>query len=250
MPAILNRGPRPRTVGTNQHEVHIWLYRLGTLDGLPDRMLQYLSDDEREKAREYVHEKDRRRAIVSRGVLRHIIGRLVGQPAQAIRFRHGENGKPAIDGLPDARSIDYNVSHSGDLVAWAVTRSGSVGIDIERIRPLQDAGGVARAILSNHEHTYYRSLPCSQQRTALFQAWTRKEAFLKAGGAVDIDPRCIELLLPPWELNDDGSPPHRTGTFSVSDLHMPAEYAGALACTSIDPRITMEWWGSGVGFGA
>ena len=74
------------------------------------------------------------------------------------------------------QDCDFNLSHSGSLVACALTKTGRVGVDIEVIRPVQ-AAALLRRILSPREDT-----PAQTDDQTFFRLWTQKEAVIKAEG--------------------------------------------------------------------
>lgn len=75
-------------------------------------------------------------------------------------------------------SIDFNISHSHDLVVCAISPGNQVGVDLEKIRPvnighfLKEFSGQELMNIHNAE----------DQNTAFFSYWTKKEAILKAEG--------------------------------------------------------------------
>jgi 4'-phosphopantetheinyl transferase len=84
------------------------------------------------------------------------------------------DGKPFIPG-----GLEFNISHSEEMVVLAVTQSGAVGIDIEKIRPvniddyLQYVPEVA-CLRENYD--------VDQVNNLFFDCWTKKEAVLKGYG--------------------------------------------------------------------
>jgi 4'-phosphopantetheinyl transferase len=125
---------------------------------------------------------DRDRFIAGRGLLRAILGRYLGLPPERLRFYYGPQGKPALDPDSEEDGIQFNVSHCHDFALFAVTRGRQVGIDLERIRPLPEAGQVAERFFSAQERSVFHALPESDRQLAFFRCWTRKEAFIKAEG--------------------------------------------------------------------
>jgi 4'-phosphopantetheinyl transferase len=57
-----------------KNDVHVWRVRLNQPDGRLQQLQQNLSDDERLRAERFRFDRDRRRFIVSQGMLRMIIG--------------------------------------------------------------------------------------------------------------------------------------------------------------------------------
>jgi 4'-phosphopantetheinyl transferase len=69
---------------------------------------------------------------------------------------------------------------------YAFTCKHEVGIDLERIRSMENLLEVARQQLSSLEYTALRGLPESLQHEAFYAYWTCKEAYLKARGMISM----------------------------------------------------------------
>src|SRR5260221_395249 len=163
-------------------DIHVWRGRLAANSAAAHAVLeQYLSEDEREHAARFRFEPDRRRYIAARGMLRRIVACYVAERPDQLRFRYEKHGRPALVAQPD-RCIDFNVSHSGELVVLAVARTRKVGVDVEKIRVDIEADEIAERFFSPHEVRMLRSLPGDQRPQAFFRCWTRKEAYMKACG--------------------------------------------------------------------
>jgi len=54
--------------------------------------------------------------------------------------------------------IRFNLSHSGDLVLYALTRCREIGVDLECIRPISDAEEIARRFYSVRENAIFRTV--------------------------------------------------------------------------------------------
>ena len=164
-------------------DVDVWC---ASLDDHPVEtvpLLQALiSRDEAERARGFYFERDRRRYLVGRGILRILLGRYLGRAPQEVVFRYGPNGKPSLAaGLADA-PLHFNVAHSEGLALYAFTSAGPVGVDLELMRDLPDWPQVADAVFSARELAQLRACPPAGRRDEFFRAWTRQEAVLKALG--------------------------------------------------------------------
>ena len=64
----------------------------------------------------------------------------------------------------------------------ALARGIELGVDLEQHRPLPDAGDLVKNFFSAAEIRALAELPPALQTTGFFNAWTRKEAFVKAIG--------------------------------------------------------------------
>jgi 4'-phosphopantetheinyl transferase len=162
-------------------DIHLWRARLAANYAADFVLQQLLSEDEREHAARFRFEPDRRRYIAARSMLRRIVACYVAEAPDQLRFRNEKHGKPALVAQPE-RCIDFNVSHSGELMVIAVARARKVGVDVEKIRVDIEADKIAERFFSPHEVRMIRSLPSDQRIRAFFCCWTRKEAYVKASG--------------------------------------------------------------------
>src|SRR5206468_2895027 len=92
----------------------------------------------------------RRRFVARCAFVRHVLGDLAGVPPAALEFRDGPHGKPRLAFPGDANgervaALDFNLSHSENVLALAVAFGGEVGIDVEVVQPGVDVLAVAEA---------------------------------------------------------------------------------------------------------
>lgn len=154
--------------------VHYWSVEIG-----PDaRGRQVLSAEEQERATRFVFDLHRNRYIACRSVLRCLLGRYLQVPPAEVVFAYTHYGKPELTGSP----IRFNVSHSEDRALIALTLDDAVGVDVEKLRPVEDCLGLAERFFSEPERARLASLPEEQHNEAFLNCWTRKEAFIKAVG--------------------------------------------------------------------
>ena len=136
-------------------------------------------------------------------------------------------------GLPD---LDFNLSHSKDLVVYAFARSVRIGIDVEWIHPLDDMKDLVAINFSAQEREAWATLDPAQRERAFFECWTRKEAFVKAIGeglshpldAFDVSLRPDE---PPALLRLEQAP-EDLPRWSLYALDPAVGYASSLAIES------------------
>lgn len=96
----------------------------------------------------------------------------------------------AADGSWYADQYAFSISHSGDMLAVAVSRD-PVGLDVEPVAGvLTDA--MAHRILTEAEKVEYAQLDATQQQEYLVQMWTAKEAIFKSHQVDSFAPDQIE----------------------------------------------------------
>ena len=226
----MNPQPTP-TLRTG--DVHVWTVPLSSTNATLQKLRLLLSNAERERASRFTFEKDQARFVSCRASLRILLGRYTGLPPEKIVFRYEPQGKPALAGVA---GWQFNVSHSRDQAAIAVSRYDSIGIDLELIDPHFPRHEVAADILASDELRDLNALPPARQPEYFFQLWTLKEALLKAiGGGFSIDPREIRIRLDA-ALNPEivSAPPD----FIHASLHLFTLQPGFSSALAVLARVT------------
>lgn len=120
------------------------------------------------------NEIDRKRTVAGEMLTRKAISELCNISEEKIKFNVDSYGKPFVVNL----SVEFNISHSGDMVVCAVDDS-PVGIDIEQIRNVDL--NICKHICTEKEMKYiYENDKNSTIR--FFEVWTLKEAYIKKIG--------------------------------------------------------------------
>lgn len=132
-------------------------------------------------------------------MLRHVLAFYTSQAPDRIDLVSAPGGKPVLApvdaGCKEDGTWHFNLSHSGDALLIAVARE-PLGVDIERVRSLSAPERLARRVFSPRELRTLEELPASRQPRALLQAWTGKEAVLKARGVgLRSSPKGVEVTL-------------------------------------------------------
>ena len=174
-------------------EVHVWQWDLDDCSGNFDRYWEILSTQERERADKFRFEVHRRRYVAGRGELRRLLSRYLGLTPLEISLGYGSDGKPFCTIQPPGRNIFFNLSHSENAAALAISSGFEVGIDVEQIRPIEE--GVPLEVFSIRERAEFTALPDAERQKVFFESWARKEACLKALGT--------GFILPPTHFEFD-----------------------------------------------
>lgn len=163
--------------------VRLWFTRIGAVpDALAARYHALLAPDERVLQQRFLFEKDRRRYLVTRALVRDVLARCTGGRPEALRFEADAFGKPRLLDQDASRpALAFNLTHTDDLVMLAVTRGRRIGVDVERsdrAAPLE----IAQRYFAPQETAAMRSLPVQAQPARFWQLWTLKESYVKAYG--------------------------------------------------------------------
>jgi 4'-phosphopantetheinyl transferase len=190
--------PPPSDLRLADNEINIFNASLDQPLSRTEQLVSYLSNDERTRAARFHFESDQSRFITGRGMLREILGWLLQVKPDELVFSYSANGKPRLVSPFGRRVLHFNLAHSDGLVVYAMSPTQEVGVDVERIRSIPDMELMVDQFLSKREVAQWYSLPDRQRLHAFFNAWTQKEAYLKATGeGVSKKLNHIEVLFAP-----------------------------------------------------
>ena len=214
-------------------ELHIWS---GRHDGADSKWLAWclerLSESERERLGAIGHDGKRREQILARGSLREVLSQVTGQAASAIELLTTGRGKPCL-APATAMTVEFNLSHTAQWLAIAVTQGRRVGIDVEEPRPLPAWNRVARRYFSTRENAALDALPPSRREQAFLTCWVRKEALVKAtGGGIASGLGGFDVTVDPDEparLLDSRTAALVPADWHLADLSLEAPALGAVA---------------------
>lgn len=159
-------------------ELSLWLFPLHEVP--PHAMRAILDQDERERAARFIHEVHRRRHLAAHVAARLLLSRVTGERAERLQFAADVNGKPQ---LVQPAGWHHNLSHSEEWAVVGAQRAAPIGVDVEVLRPVEDAMALARRHYTPAEQAAVGQAVDERARDAAFlRVWTRKEACLKAVG--------------------------------------------------------------------
>ena len=192
-----------------------------------------LSGAERDRASRFAFDSDRRRFTVARAGLRTLLAARLGVTADAVELTYAKNGKPALAKAQADSGLRFNLSHSGDVAAYAFSMGQEIGIDVEGIREIANADNIAARFFSARESEVYDTLAPIDKPLGFLNCWTRKEAFIKAHGrglSIPLD-QFVVTLAPGAApaLVSAAFEPDAARRWSLRDLHPGPGYVGALA---------------------
>lgn len=238
--AIFNvfRDPLPCPVA---EEVHVWSSTLDPSSPNVAMLAKLLSPDEVVRVQRFRFERDRRRFTVARGLLRLLMGSLTGHEPERLQFCYGPWGKPALVPEPGGPTIHFNVSHSEEMAVYAFARDRELGIDVERLRPINDLDRIAAHFFAPGERLRLREVPVALRAWAFLACWTRKEAYIKAlGVGLTLPLDRFEVSLAPGEpacmLAINGNPVP-AANWHILEQQPEAGYLGALAIAGRRPLV-------------
>ncbi|MCG8365690.1 MAG: 4'-phosphopantetheinyl transferase superfamily protein [Pseudanabaenales cyanobacterium] len=230
----------PQNLSLSDNEIHIWRANLDLPAVLISPFGQTLSTDEWQRAQRFHFERDRRRFIAGRSILRTILSRYLALAPSQIEFCYGPHGKPSLADTCSEQSLCFNLSHSADLALYAVTRDRQIGVDIEQMRRVE-AEQLAQRFFSPREYAVINALPPERQQTAFFQLWTCKEAALKATGKGIAGLDQVEASLgveKPTQLIRLNGDSLSLDSWSIQQLTPAPGYVASLAAEGHDLKVS------------
>lgn len=190
---------------------------------------ELLDASERARAVRFATPQLQRRFIAAHGGLRRLLAQATGRPAAELVIAQNALGKPF---LPVEAQLHFSLSHCGGQALVALA-DAPLGVDIEALIQ-RDTGVLATQILTPTELSRWRLLAQYEQIESLTEAWTRKEALLKACGlGLRMDPRTLDASLGEVALPAEGR-------FWLSGLSVAPGHCAALA-QSLPPRSVQRF---------
>jgi 4'-phosphopantetheinyl transferase len=237
MSEVVTWSEPPESLSLATGDVHVWRVELNQPEPLLEKFRETLEEHELDRASRFHFEKHRRHFTAGRGVLRQLLSQYLGTKPEQLRLSYGAYGKPALNGEHKDSRLRFNMSHSHEVALFAFAEDRELGVDVEHIRTDFASEEVARRFFSRREVETFNALPRHDQVAAFFKCWTRKEAFIKVIGkglSQPLDKFDVTLGLPAallWVSGDDAS------RWSLYDLEVGGDYAGALAVEGQVSRI-------------
>lgn len=246
----MNEGPPAGSPGAGdpgRGAAHLWLVEVNRPPIDAGVIWSWLSQDERDKAERFHAAADRQRSVVTRGMLRGILGVALSVPPQTLAIEHDERGKPWLAGPHRGAGLSFSVSHSGEYALIGVVREHRIGVDIEQMHRAGDVMGIAERFLAPEEARAIQARDTAAALELFFRIWTRKEACAKGvGDGLGLD---FAGFTAGWEgnagtcliLNETTATSTR---WNVSSLATVPAYAAAVAIDSADVELHLNRLGA------
>lgn len=225
----------------SQNQIHIWNIDLRNNDIDAENLYnEILSPLEKERADRLKSKQDQQRAIISRGLLRKKLGAYLQKSPKEISFSYNKHGKPFLNSTDLPMNIKFNVTHSNDLLLYAITLDREIGIDVEFIKHINKADKIVERFFSEEENSFYHSHSEDKKKWAFFTLWTRKEAYSKARGrGIGLPAKDFDLKLIPEEKERPDAKEFTKiqSKWTLFNIEISSEYLAALATEGKDIEI-------------
>jgi 4'-phosphopantetheinyl transferase len=237
------------STGLSDGDVHLWYASLDQFETGP-LLHTTLSADEQAERGSFLRERDWRRYVVGRSLLRVILGRYLGIAPGEIRIAYDCHGKPSLEGPRNVRRLRFNLSHSKGSALYAVTLDREIGVDLECVSVIPEIGQIADRFFSKQERALIHALRGVRKYKAFFRIWTQREALLKAGGQGLSGLAAMAGDSMNWaaakSLRCLGPNKDRPSGLSVEELDICPGFAAAVAAEGPIGRLVCREWSFGV----
>lgn len=159
--------------------IHIWHIPLSDVN-LPTQSNNILSKTEEERANRIRIPEARDQYVKTRSAMRMILAMYLKQPPENIDFGYSDYQKPYV--LDNPYGIEFNITHSSTYALCVIAQNRFVGIDIEKVKPLNDLEQLVTNIFTSDELYDFTKKSHDEKLLYFYRAWSRKEAFVKAQG--------------------------------------------------------------------
>jgi 4'-phosphopantetheinyl transferase len=182
MNSILWERP-PVQLSISRSELHVWRVNLDDINYQLEYLISLLSPEETKRSKRFIFDRDRHCYQVTHSMKRLILANYLDCDPQCLHFKIESYGKPALANLQSPLKIQFNISHSRDLILIAITVEDQIGIDIEYSDKKKSIESLSETIFSPSEMKFFLTLKSQREKEkTFFRCWTRKEAYLKAIG--------------------------------------------------------------------
>ncbi len=162
--------------------IHVHYFEIDDNQEIPFSLQDSLSEDENLRADKFHHLIDKKRYLISRAFLRNITGNYLNLTPKEVRFNYNNEGKPLISPNMNSDNLQFNLSHSKNMVACAFCLKDDIGIDTEFIDENINYLEISENYFNSYENSQLKNCEESERIKLFFKIWTIKEAYLKALG--------------------------------------------------------------------
>lgn len=202
---------------------------------LADPSLRPLLGRDWQRYRRTSHPAVRYRFVTSRMVVKYTAAAALRAVPADLDLSYRIGGRPYIRGMDQ---IDISLSHTEDLIAVGVSRTGRIGVDAEPAGRLMSFDLLRDRICIPAESTELERMPPERQNAELLRLWTLKEAYSKAlGQGLRLGFTEFGFSLADGGLLGPGGNPAGGGTWSFATYRVLGRYLLSTAChdTGLDP---------------
>lgn len=164
-------------------DIHLYVSHSNTIDdpGLLRKYEKLLSSSESDTYYSFNYLEQRKSFLIAKALIRNVLSHYVEKPIESWDIRYSVLGKPYV-ACPD-KNLNFNISHTQNLVVCAISTSHNIGVDIEYIDEDRDVINISKKCFSKDEIKTIQGISDRHlQLKKFYEVWTLNEAFVKASG--------------------------------------------------------------------
>lgn len=119
------------------------------------------------------------RFAASRLLIKYTAAAALGIEPRDIDIAYRLGGRPYLRGLDQ---VEVGLTHTGELMAVGISRTGRIGLDAERADRRFDLDVLLGQMCTPAERAQLQALPAGERQACALRLWTLKEAYTKALG--------------------------------------------------------------------
>ena len=159
----------------------LWWIRPENFQASP-AALALLNTEERQQHLRFIPPAKRHEFLVTRVLVRSVLGKMLGMAPEALTFVRNEWGRPALAPEVMTSPIHFNISHTEGLVICLVSTENEIGVDTELFSRAPKLLALAPTVFAPKELSELAALPTGDQAERAVILWTLKESYIKARG--------------------------------------------------------------------
>lgn len=160
-------------------EIHIWCINWTGMNIFFTESWDLMTAQEKEQVKWYHYNDDKMRCAIGKIVTRLLLSQYLQVGNSKIEIYKKKYGKPYHKQIDGKKSVQFSISHSGEMVLVAFSYFENIGVDVEMIKDLPEFKRIAKNFFTKNE-----AMEIEKQNTPnmFYRYWTAKEAYLKALG--------------------------------------------------------------------
>lgn len=206
-------------------DVHIWIFDLDTFEknlSYKDKLPIY----EVKKSLNIKFDIQRERYLKRKILFRRLLGHYLDLKFYSGELKIGCYGKPYLPKSNGNSDLFFNSADADKMVIFGFTRHSEIGVDIEKIKSIEEIDILMERIFSAKENNLFKSMKLEEKESKFYKLWTRKESLTKAMGIGLNYPINLITLIGDSEFGEN------KGKFDfecweIYDLNIGKEYAAA-----------------------
>ncbi len=219
------------------NDIHLWHTTISDCEPFIHLYTPHLTQNEIDRANQFHFQKDRLRYLITRIFVRWVLTEYEPKvrPKDWL-FTTNQYGRPEIMPGFIETPLTFNITHSGNIIALAITSHRAIGVDTEAVRDIPNFMDLAKSHFTQSEFKSISLQPLHLQSKRFFEIWTLKESYIKAlGTGLSTDLRSIEFEFTENNLIGFSCPCNQ---YVFWQFEIEGRYVGALCCQSIESQAS------------